>query len=117
MAFEVAVRVDMRDIDAKCYKVPRHQDSAMAFKRFFFSAHNGNSKIVLDSTEHALKAASKQLGFRKSLVPHFPIFVARRIITACSEFLPQEAILDAMCQQSLFQLLAIELRINAAVRF
>jgi hypothetical protein len=96
VGLNVAISVDMRDIQTERHKMPRNQDRAMTFHRFFFCAHKGNPKILSHSTEHALKPASKQLGFCKSRVPYFPAFVASRIVATCAEFLAQETIFDSV---------------------
>jgi hypothetical protein len=114
VTLECPVSVNVLDRKIKVLKMSRNQNRAMAIERFLFSTHQSNA-ISLNALAYAVQSRPEKVSLRESFVLDFSAVVAGGILAAGAELFPEENISYSVVVEGLFQILAVELRIPAAV--
>jgi hypothetical protein len=115
VAFQLAIRENVLNSQSEKRKMAGYQNTAVAFHRFLFGAHQGEPMFP-HSFLDAIEAPPEQLSQRESVVLNTTAIVTGWILTACSQFVAEKNVSDANVMKLRLQALPIELRTYAAVR-
>jgi len=100
--------------DAKFGKRASDQNGSVAIQWFLLSAHQRDT-VLARAADHTIDAATEQIRARQTRVLNAPMLITPQIVRPCSEFGPQEHVLDVFGLQVVFQRLSVKLWIDAAV--
>src|SRR5258708_37745376 len=111
----MAVRMNVRDIDLELLQFAGYKERAVARQGFSLGTQKGNS-VRLGTRHHTFQSASKKLCSGQQSVLHLAALVARWILGPRAQFVTEEHVCDSGFLKRMTQRLAVELRMEPAVR-
>ncbi len=115
MRLKPSVGQDMRNIDSSPIEFVSDEKRPMAVKRFLLRAHQCDA-VLLRTAHDPLQAVAKLRCAREAVITNAAVFVTGWIVGSPTQLAPEICIFDTRSLERSGKPLAIEMRIEAAVR-